>query len=84
MPRRSISVHVLTAGQECARLGRLPVLSALSVYRQEYKPQSQVQRRDGVDIFNRNVTHLRSVRPNRNRHLGDDRKDSEAGGTSSL
>ena len=63
MPRRSISVHVLTAGQECARFERLrqsgqvvsPLLGGATgcCLERDTKRESEVQPMDGVEILYR-------------------------------
>jgi len=81
MPRRSIPVHVLTAGQGCARFERLrlngqvvsPLLGGTlpSTMERDTKRESEVQPKDGVDIFNRSDVHSEFVkRTTRYCHLG--------------
>jgi len=80
MPRRSISVLDLTAGQECARFERLrqsgqvvsPLLGGASgcCLERDTKRESEVQPKDGVDIYLRNATYFSAVSANRKRHLG--------------
>ena len=70
MPRRSIPVHVLTAGQGCARFERLrhtgqvvsPLLGGTSgcCLERDTKRESEVQPMDGVENYLRNITHLSS------------------------
>jgi hypothetical protein len=66
MPRRSISVLDLTAGQECARFERLrqsgqvvsPLLGGTlpSTMERDTKRESEVQPMDGVEILYRSAT----------------------------
>ena len=79
MPRRSISVQDLTAGQECARFERLrqsgQVVSPLwggasgCCLERDTERESEVQPMDGVENYLRNFIHAERVSANRNRHL---------------
>jgi hypothetical protein len=81
MPRRSISVQDLTAGQECARFERLrhtgqvvsPFLGGTSgcCLERDTERESEVQPKDGVENYLRCDVHTEFVkRTYRNRHLG--------------
>jgi len=83
MPRRSVSVLDLTAGQERARFERLrhtgqvvsPLLGGTSgcCLERDTERESEVQPKDGVENLYRSNWILSAVSANRNRHLGDDR-----------
>jgi len=70
MPRRSISVHVLTAGQECARARRLDLKSVLIVLDLRILGGMTSSTKARGRYLYRSNWILSAVSANRNRHLG--------------